>query len=463
MRTEDLIFSQLITNEEYARRVMPHLRDEYFQQKEDKALFKIYSRYFTKHNGLPSKQALLVEIENLKGSAELYAGLKNVISSTVEFTESLKYLMDATEKFCKDQAIYNALRESVLIADGQSKMTPDAIPSILTQALSICFDTQVGHDYLTEAELRWEYYHSVEARIPTGSVMFDKITGGGFPRKTLNILLAPPHGGKSFVMSNFSVGALLAGYNVLYISAEMSEFEIGLRHDLNMMGVDTETLKMLSKPVFNNKFKSVIEKSRGVLKIKEFPTGASHCGHFRSLLQDLKTKQNFVPDLIIVDYMGIVASEKFKPSSGANSYTIQKSVGEELRALAIETNCAVITAVQTNRSGVGNTDVDMTSTSESLGTPMIADWFCAIINTDDLKQMKQLMFRQLKNRYKSLDDPNKFMMGVDYSKMRMYDLDNPSVEKAQPQKGSGKMFSDEIWEKSKISESNTTFDDFSYD
>ena len=366
MRTESLIFSQLMSNEQYARRVMPHLKEDYFQTQEDKVLFKIYSRYFTKHNAVPSRQAILVDIENLKGSADLYASVKTVVSESVEFTETEQYLVDATEKFCRDQAIYNALRESVLIADGQSKMSPDAIPAILTQALSVCFNTQIGHDYISEADQRYEYYHAVEARIPTGSKTFDGITRGGWPRKTLNVLLAPPHGGKSFVMTNFGVGALNAGYNVLYITAEMSEFEIGKRFDTNMMNVDFDTLQLMTKPIFENKFRSVIEKTRGVLKIKEFPTASAHAGHFRALLQDLKQKQNFVPDLIIVDYMGIVISEKFKAQSGANSYTIQKSVGEELRALAIETDTAIITAVQTNRSGVGNTEIDMTATSECI-------------------------------------------------------------------------------------------------
>lgn len=450
-----------MSNESYARRVMPHLKDEYFQSQEDKVLFKIYSRYFTKHNAIPSRQAILVDIENLKQSADVYNAVKGVVSESIEFTETEQYLVDATEKFCRDQAIYNALRESVLIADGQSKMSADAIPSILTQALSVCFNTQVGHDYVSEADLRYEYYHAVEARIPTGSKTFDEVTRGGWPRKTLNVLLAPPHGGKSFVMTNFGVGALNAGYNVLYITAEMSEFEIGKRFDTNMMNVDFDTLQLMTKPIFENKFRSVVEKTKGVLKIKEFPTASAHCGHFRSLLADLKQKQNFIPDLIIVDYMGIISSEKYKAQSGANSYTIQKSVAEELRALAIETNTAVITAVQTNRSGVGNTEVDMTSTSESLGVPMCADVFFAIINTDDLKQMKQLMFKQLKNRYKSLDDPNKFMVGVDYSKMKMFDLDNSTVKKTSvaPQKET-KHFSEEIWNNSKITQPSDTFADW---
>lgn len=429
MRTETLIFSQLMNSEEYTRRVMPHLHDEYFQTAEDKNFFKIYSRFFKKHNQIPSRQAMMVEIENLKGSADIHKALSSVIKETETFNENTDYLVETTEKFCKERALFNALRESVLIVDASEsdkpgKKSPEAIPSILQAALSICFDTTVGHDYEEDASARHDYYHLTTARIPVGISEFDYVTKGGFPRKTLNVLLAPPHGGKSAVMVNFGAGALRAGYNVLYITLEMAEFEIGKRFDVNMMGVDFDMLESLPKETYINKFSSVMKKSQGTLKVKEFPTGAGHAGHFRSLLEELKTKQNWVPDMVIVDYMGICASEKYKASSGANSYTLQKSVGEELRALAIEYNCAVITAVQTNRSGVGNSDVDMTSTSESLGTPMIADWFCAIINTDELKNLKQILFKQLKNRYRSLDDPNKFIVGIDYSQMRMFSLED---------------------------------------
>lgn len=425
MRTEELIFSQLMSTEEYARKVFPHIKEEYFQTIEDKNFFKIFSRYFSKHNKVPSKHAMLVEIEHLKSSVEVYNSLTQLLSKTHEFTETFDFLIDKTEAFCRDAAMYNALKECVLIADGQTNgKDKGSIPSILQDALSVCFDTSVGHAYIDEADQRYEYYHMSENRIPTGIVAFDDITKGGFPRKTLNVLLAPPHGGKSLVMVNFGVGALLAGFNVLYITMEMAEYEIGKRFDVNLMGIDFETLETLPKGVFDSKIQSISKKSRGKLVIKEFPTGAAHAGHFRSLLSELKTKQNYVPDMVIIDYMGICSSEKVKASGGANSYTIMKSVGEELRALAIEHNFACITAVQTNRSGVGNSDVDMTSTSESLGTPMIADWFAAIINTEELKNMKQLMFKQLKNRYKSLDEPSKFVVGVDTSRMTVYDLDD---------------------------------------
>lgn len=451
-------------NIEYARRVLPHIQEDYFSSPEDKIFFKIYNRYFQKHNVIPSKQAMLVEIENLKGSADIYNSLSEVMSSTDTFNENIDYLVLTTEKFVKERAIYNALREAVLIADGQDKKkTPEAIPSILQAALSVCFDTAVGHNYIDDCENRYDYYHLTEARIPTGISMFDDITKGGFPRKTLNVLLAPPHGGKSLVMVNVAAGALLAGHNVLYISMEMSEYEIGKRFDVNMMDMDFETLETISKPIFTNKFSQVTKKSRGKLVIKEFPTGGASAAHFRALLEELKTKQNFVPDEVVIDYMGITASEKYKPSSGANSYTIQKSVGEELRALAIENNCVVVTAVQTNRSGVGNSEVDMTNVSESLGTVMIADWMLAIINTDELKQLKQLMFRQLKNRYKNLDEPNKFITGVDYSKMKLFDLEESAVKYKPKRPAKIETAADTFIDTPVITPIKSTFDDFNFD
>jgi len=435
MKPEQLIFSQLLSNEEYVRKTFPHIKEEYFSSPEDKNLFKIYTRYFQKYNKIPSKQAMRIEIENLKGSKSVYDALISVLDSTEEFKENLEYLVEETEKFCKQRAIFNALRESVLIVDGQDKnKTTDAIPSILQEALSICFNTSVGHDYIEEADARYDYYHLNEARIPTGFKIFDEITRGGFPRKTLNVLLAPPHGGKSLIMTNFAAGALTAGYNVLYITMEMAEFEIAKRIDVNLMNIDFDTLESISKPVFDNKFSQVIASSKGKLRIKEYPTEGAHAGHFRALLEEYKTKQNFVPDLVIVDYMSICLSERQKAGSGANSYTIVKSIGAELRALAIVNNFACISAIQTNRAGISNSDVGMENVSESIGVAAIADWLCAIINTDELKQLKQIMCKQIKNRYRNVDEPNKFLVGVDYGKMRLFELEeNNSKVKPQTQ------------------------------
>jgi replicative DNA helicase len=463
MRTESLIFSQLLSNETYTRKVTPHLKEDYFQTQEDKVFYKIFHRFFTKHNAIPSKQAMAVEIDNLRSNADLHKSILNVLNETSEFTESMEYLVDTTEKYCKERALFNALKESVMIVDGQSKMTPEAIPTILQQALSVCFNTEIGHDYIDDAESRYDYYHSSEFRIPMGLKTFDDATKGGIPRKTLNVLLAPPHGGKSLVMVNMAAGALAAGFNVLYITMEMAEEEIGKRFDVNRFNVDFDTLETLPKQLFMNKITGIMNSSQGKLKIQEYPTGGAHAGHFKSLIQELKQKQNWTPDLIVVDYMGICSSERYKASSGANSYTIMKSVGEELRSLAIETNTAIITAVQTNRSGVGNSDVDMTSTSESLGIPAIADLFWAIINTDELKDLRQLMFKQLKNRYKSLDDPERFVVGVDTSRMKLHDLENAVAQK--PAKKGSKLNTNEnlnVDMLHTIPQSKASFDEFNF-
>lgn len=423
--TENLIFSQLICNDEYARKVLPHLKEEYFSTQEEKNFLKIYDRFFAKHNKIPSKQAMLIEIENLKSSADVYTAMKEIVSRTVEFDETIDWLLEKTEAFCKERAIFNALKESVLIVDGQSKTkTPDSIPSILQAALAVCFDTAIGHDYIEDAEDRYDYYHLAEARIKTGIPIFDKVTRGGFPRKTLNVLLAPPHGGKSLVMVNIAAGALEQGANVLYISMEMAAEEIGRRFDVNLLDIDFDTLEVLPKNVFTSKFSKIAGASKGKLIIKEYPTGGAHAGNFKALLAELKTKKNFVPDLICVDYMSICSSEIYKSGSNQNSYTIVGSIGKELRALAVESNTALLTAVQTTRTGVANSDVDMTHTSESMGIPAIADWFAAIINTDELKQLNQLMFKHLKNRYVGLALYEKFLLGVDYLKMKLFSLDD---------------------------------------
>lgn len=444
---ENLIFSQLLTNDEYSRRVLPHLKDEYFTDQSEKNFVKIYANFFRKHNKIPSKISMLLEIENLKASADIYTAMKEMVGQTVEFTETIDYLIEQTEKFCKERAIFNALKQSILIVDGQSKThTVDSIPAILQEALGVCFDTSVGHDYIEDAEARYDYYHMTENRIPTGIPIFDKIMRGGPPRKTLNVLLAPPHGGKSLVMVNMAAGALQAGFNVLYISMEMAAEEIGKRFDCNLMDIDFDTLEVLPKSVFTSKFSKIANSSKGRLIIKQYPTGTAHAGHFRALISELKTKQNFIPDLICVDYMSICASEIYKNVSVQNSYTIVGSIGKELRALAIETDSAMVTAVQTNRGGIGNSDVDMSNTSESMGIPAIADWFAAIITTEELAQLHQLMFKQLKNRYNGLEDDVKFILGVEYAKMKLFQLENSA---AMPESKTKKP--------SKIQTSNDTF------
>lgn len=431
---ENIIFSQLLTSDEYARAVLPHLKEDYFSAQQEKNFLKIYKRFFSKHNKIPSKQAMLIEVEKLKSSAEVYKSMVEIVERTIEFTESKEYLVEKTEEFCKEKSLFNALRESVLIMDGQSKdKGPDSIPSIIQEALSICFNSTVGHDYMADAMDRYEYYHHSEARIRTGIPILDKITKGGFPRKTFNVFLAPPHGGKTLAMINVAAGAVKHGANVLYITMEMAAEEIGRRFDVNLLDVDFDTLEVLPKATFESKFSKIAKESRGRLIIKEYPTGAASASHFRALLSELKQKQNFVPDMIVIDYMNICSSEYYKAGSTHNSYTIVGSVGKELRALAIEANAVVVTATQTNRSGVNNSDVDMTAVSDSAGTTMIADFMLAIITTDELKELKQILFRQLKNRYGGTSDFEKFILGIDYAKQILYKLDSgDSVPVANP-------------------------------
>lgn len=465
MSIENLIINQLITNEEYARKIIPHLKEEYFSLPEEVTFFKVYSYFFAKHNKRPSKEALLIDIEKLKTSGEIYTPLKELITQTVPFEESLEWLLETTENHCKEKALFNALRESVLIVDGQSKTkTKDSIPSILQEALSVCFDTSVGHHYTNDSEDRFDYYHMSEARIKTGIPIIDQITKNGFPRKTLNVLLAPPHGGKSMVMVNIGAGAIKNGYNVLYITMEMAEEEIGRRFDVNMMGIDFDTLEVLSKSTFTSQFSKINKESHGKLIIKEYPTGGAHAGNFKALLTELKTKQNFVPDLIIVDYMSICSSEVYKVGGTQNSYTIVGSIGKELRALAKHGNAAILTAVQTTRSGVGNSDVDMSHTSESFGVPAIADLFTAIINTDELKQLNQLMFKQIKNRYTGLSKNEKFLMGVDYLTQTLVSLDDAPMPDFRNDKKIGKLNSDTTFDSKPIINSGSalSFDEFKF-
>lgn len=425
MAIESLIFSQLLCNEEYARKVLPHIHEGYFNSNEERMFLKIYHRFFTKYNRVPNRQTMLLEIEKLKGSAEAYKQMVSFVDEKVEFTESLDYLVEQTEEFCKEKALFNALRESVLIVDGadKEKRGPNAIPTILSAALAICFDTTVGHDYDDDAEARYDYYHSTTARVDTGIRIIDKITRKGFPKKTLNVLLAPPHGGKTITMVNIAEGALKQGHNVLYISMEMAAEEIAKRFDVNRLDIDFDMLETVPKDIFTTKLKKLKKASYGKLIIKEYGTGTAAASNFRTLLGELKTKRGFTPDMIVIDYMNICASEFYKNGSNHNSYTIVGSIGKELRALAIESNSVVLTATQTNRSGIDNSELSMTTVSDSAATAMIADFIMGIINTSELKELNQLLFQQIKNRYDGIGNPEKFIMGVNYSKMQIYELD----------------------------------------
>jgi KaiC/GvpD/RAD55 family RecA-like ATPase len=469
MSVENLIFSQLLSNEEYARKVLPHLREEYMSTNEAKIFLKIYHRFFSKYNKPPAKQSMLLEIEKLKASADTYDAMVEFVNHKEEFTESLQYLVDMTEEYCKERALYNALRDSVLIMDGSNTKetrTPEMIPTLLTQALAVCFDTTVGHSYGDDFEERYEYYHDEVARIPTGIPYIDKITRGGFPRKTLNVLLAPPHGGKSFAMVNVGAGALKQGQNVLYITMEMAEMEIGKRFDVNLLDVDFDMLEEIPKDIYLKKMAKLKTSSNGKLVIKEYGTGMASAANFRQLLSELKTKQNFTPDLIIIDYMNICASEFYKAGSNHNSYTVVGSVGKELRALAKDANAAILTATQTNRSGVESSELDMTAVSDSASTSMIADFLLGVINTGELRELNQIMFVQIKNRYDGISSYVKHIMGTMYSKMQMFDLDE-NVEKFAPKKrdklNSKKPDSAPVDMSHTIKPTTASFDDFKFE
>lgn len=462
MRTEDLIFSSLMTNEEYARKVLPHVKEDYFSSTADKTLFKLYSDYFQNYNAIPSKQALLVEVEGLRANASTYKEVKTLVSQQEEFKEKVEFLVKKTETFCKERALYNAIKESVLIADDKtSAKSVDAIPSILQEALSVCFDTSVGHSYVDDAADRYEYYHKKEAKIPTGVQMLDYVTKGGFSRKTLNMFLAPPHGGKSLFMVNCAIGALNAAMNVLYITMEMAEEEIARRFDVNFLNIEMDELDIIPKSTFEGKFNNLRKKAMGKLVIKQFPTGGAHVGHFKTLIEELRTKQNFVPDLIVIDYLNICQSQKYKNNASANSYTTVMSIGQELRGLAIELNCAILSATQTTRGGAASSDVDMTSVSESFGINAICDSMFAIIDSDELKGLHQIMLKQLKNRYRDLNLDNRFVVGINRAKMKLFDVDQKNGGQQRQQPSSNTSYSRPAPPPAQKS-NNDGFDDFNF-
>jgi archaellum biogenesis ATPase FlaH len=335
-----------------------------------------------------------------------------------------KWLLEETEKFCKDKAVYNAIMKSIQIIDGGDKEhSQDGIPSILQEALGICFDNNVGHDYLDNSESRFDFYHRVENKMPFDLEMFNKITGGGLPNKTLNIALAGTGVGKSLFMCHMASGALAQGKNVLYITMEMSEEKIAERIDANMMNVNIGELKDLSRSMFDTRIDKIRNKTEGKLIIKEYPTASAHVGHFKALLNELMLKRNFAPDIVFVDYLNICASSRFKPGAGVNSYTYVKAIAEELRGFAVEFDLPVVSATQTTRGGYANSDVELTDTSESFGLPATADLMFALISTEELEKMGQLMVKQLKNRYNDPGLNKRFMVGIDRGKMRLYDLE----------------------------------------
>jgi len=430
MRIETQILSSLVTNEEYVRKVIPFLKTDYFTDSSDRIVFDKIHAYVTKYNNPPTKGALLIALQDdRKIGEDLYVQCETLINSLNPVEANQTWLIDETEKFCKDKAVYNAIMDSIQIIDGSDKArSKDALPSLLSDALAVGFDTNIGHDYIENADDRFDFYNRVEEKIPFDLEFFNKITDGGLPNKTLNIALAGTGVGKSLFMCHMSAAALSQGKNVLYITLEMAEERIAERIDANLMNVPIQDLKDLPKKMFDDRVTKIKNKIDGKLIIKEYPTASAHAGHFKALLQELKLKRSFTPDIIFVDYLNICTSQRFRAGSSANSYTIIKSIAEELRGLAVEHDLPIVSATQTTRSGYGSSDVDLTDTSESFGLPATADLMFALISTEELEAQQQMMVKQLKNRYSDPTSNKRFMVGVDRSKMRLFDLAD-SVQK----------------------------------
>ena len=456
MNLEVTILSNLVYSEKYTRKVLPFLKSEYFTAREHKIIFLEIHEYVSQYDALPSLNALGIECQERTDLTEEQfkdvIGVLNVLSDDISDHD---WLLDATEKWCQERAIYLSLMESVKIADGQdSKKDKGAIPQILSEALGVSFDQHVGHDYVSDAEARYDFYHRKEDKIPFDLSLFNKITKGGLPNKTLNIALAGTGVGKSLFMCHCASSALLQGKNVLYITLEMAEEKIAERIDANLLNIPIQKLSDFPKVMFEKKIANLSKKTQGKLIIKEYPTASAHVGHFKSLLNDLALKRSIRPDIIFVDYLNICASQRYKGSI-VNSYTYVKAIAEELRGLAVEANVPIISATQTTRSGYGSSDVDLTDTSESFGLPATADLMFALISTEELEGLGQIMVKQLKNRYNDPTSYKRFCIGIDRSKMRLYDIEESQkdlVDAGQPETDLVQKF-----------KSKKTFQDLKYD
>ena len=427
---EVIILNKLLTDEQYLRKVIPFVQGEYFADAQQRLLFEAINKFVVKYNALPTKEALKIDFKDDKNITEQdLTALDTLLERTqVPIDVNEKWLLDSTETFCKDKAVYNAIVHSIHVLDGRDKInSKDGIPDRLREALGVSFNKNVGHDYIDNAESRFEYYHRKESRLPFDLDLFNKITNGGIPNKTLNICLAGTGVGKSLFMCHVAASILAQGKNVLYITLEMAEERIAERIDANLMNITMDDLKDLSKSMFDTRIDKIKSKTQGKLIIKEYPTASAHVGHFKALLNELKLKREFIPDIIFIDYLNICASSRFKPGNGVNSYTYVKAIAEELRGLAVEHDLPVFSATQTTRSGFSNSDVELTDTSESFGLPATADFMFALISNEDLEKLGQLLVKQLKNRYNDPSANKRFMVGVDRSKMKLFDLE-PSAQ-----------------------------------
>ena len=429
-RIETTILRNLVCEEEFSRKVIPFIEPDYFENKTEKIIFQEISQFIVKYDSAITIEALNIEIENRTDLTE--TEIKESRETTRTFDDApvdTQWLTESTEKWCRDRAIYLALMESIHIADGNDeKKNRDAIPTILSDALAVSFDNHIGHDYLQDYEERYESYHRKESRIQFDLEHFNKITKGGLPNKTLNIALAGTGVGKSLFMCHHAASVLLDGKNVLYITLEMAEEKIAERIDANLLNVNIQDITDLPKPMFDKKVNSIAKKTQGTLIIKEYPTASAHSGHFKSLLNELALKKSFRPDIIFIDYLNICASSRYAKTANVNSYSYIKAIAEELRGLAVESNVPIVSATQTTRSGFGSSDVDLTDTSESFGLPATADLMFALISTEELEGLNQIMVKQLKNRYNDPTVFKRFVVGVDRAKMRLYDCEQKAQD-----------------------------------
>ena len=429
-KMELVILRHLLNNEDFSRRTLPYLKSEYFHDRLEKTVYEEIDKFINKYNSLPTKEALTLEMDNRTDlSDEDFSQCSNLISTLNGEEADRDWLADTAEKWCQEKAIYNAIMNSIAILDGNDKKNDKgAIPELLSDALGVSFDPNIGHDFLENSDERYEFYHRVEERVPFDLEYLNKITKGGLPKKSLNIILAGTGVGKSLAMCHMASANLLNGKNVLYITLEMAEEKIAQRIDANLLNVTLDDLEALSKDMYDKKIERVRGKTSGKLIVKEYPTASAGSGHFRHLLNELKLKRSFVPDIIYIDYLNICTSSRIKSGAQVNSYTLVKAIAEELRGLAVEFNLPVVSATQTTRSGYSNSDVGLEDTSESFGLPATADFMVALISSEELEDLGQIMIKQLKNRY---GDPNlykRFVVGVDRAKMRLFDCEQTAQD-----------------------------------
>jgi replicative DNA helicase len=428
MKLEQTILKNLIFNDEYLRKVLPFLKDEYFSEKVEKYIFKEVENFVEKYNSTPTIESIVISMQDKKSmTSEEYESFQEYmakLSALKDEQSKIEWLIDKTEKFCQEKAVYNAVLNSIHILDGKDKtLDKGSIPKILSDALAVSFDNSVGHDYLENYDERFDFYHRKEEKIPFDLEYFNKITKGGLLDKTLNIALAGTGVGKSLFMCHVASACLVQGKNVLYITMEMAEEKIAERIDANLLNVSLDSLADLSREMYDKKIKRVKDMTVGKLIIKEYPTASASSTHFRTLLNELNLKKNFIPDIIFIDYLNICCSSRIKPGSNVNSYTYVKAIAEELRGLAVEYNVPVVSATQTTRSGFTSSDPGLEDTSESFGLPATADLMFALISSEELENMNQIMVKQLKNRYSDPTSHKRFVLGIDRAKMRLYDVE----------------------------------------